>query len=32
MLVLECVVMEGWGTKEEVIPGGCAERTAKGLQ
>jgi hypothetical protein len=32
MVVLLCVVMEGWGTKEEVIRGGCVERLAKGLQ
>ena len=32
MVVPLCVVMEGWGTKEEVTRGGCAERSAKGLQ
>ena len=30
MVVLVCVVMEGWGTKEEVTPGRCLVRTANG--
>jgi hypothetical protein len=32
MLVPLCVVMEGWGAKEEVTLGGCAERMGKGLR